>query len=179
MIKLVVGLGNPGAQYADTRHNAGAWYLRRLAQHYQVLLKPVSRFNALIGQRFDQQPSLILFIPTTFMNLSGNAIAKFASFHRILPEEILVAHDDLDLPVGAIKFKQGGGHAGHNGLKDIIHQLAGCRDFYRLRLGIGHPGSKALVVNYVLSRPSPSECQQLDQAIVQAVEATNTLIEKS
>ncbi len=177
-IKLIAGLANPGADYANTRHNAGAWYLQRLAQHYQIALKPHPRFCAQIGQlRCGDQP-ITLLIPTTFMNLSGDAVAKFAHFYRLQPQEILIAHDDLDIAVGSVKFKLGGGHAGHNGLKDIINKLHHCRDFYRLRIGIGHPGSKAQVVSFVLGQAPHDEQQLIDQAIDQALQATDRLLQQ-
>lgn len=177
-IKLIAGLANPGVNYANTRHNAGAWYLQRLAQQYQITLKPQPRFCAQIGQLLRGNQSITLLIPTTFMNLSGDAVAKFAHFYRIQPQEILIAHDDLDVTVGSVKFKQGGGHAGHNGLKDIINKLHQCRDFYRLRIGIGHPGSKAQVVSFVLGHAPYDEQQLIDQAIDQAVQATELLLQQ-
>jgi PTH1 family peptidyl-tRNA hydrolase len=177
-IKLIAGLANPGASYAATRHNAGAWYVQRLAQQYQIALKPQPRFCAQVGQFLHGNQTITLLIPTTFMNLSGDAVAKFAHFYRIQPQEILIAHDDLDLAVGCIKFKLGGGHAGHNGLKDIINKLHQCRDFYRLRIGIGHPGSKAQVVSFVLGRASSDEQQVIDQAIDQAIQATELLLQQ-
>jgi peptidyl-tRNA hydrolase, PTH1 family len=177
-IKLIVGLGNPGTHYADTRHNAGAWYVQRLAKQYLIALKPQPRFGAQVGQLlFDHQP-ITLLIPTTFMNLSGDTVAQFAHFYRIQPQEILIAHDDLDLAVGRVKWKLGGGHAGHNGLKDIINKLHHCRDFYRLRIGIGHPGSKSQVVNFVLEEPPADEQQLINQAIDQALKTTELLLQQ-
>ena len=144
--RLVVGLGNPGAEYEDNRHNLGFWFIDRLAQDLKVSLAPQGKFFGHVGRLGD----LWLLKPTTFMNRSGQAVVALARFYKIMPDEILVVHDELDLQPGVIRLKQGGGNGGHNGLKDIQAQL-GTPNFWRLRLGIGHPGDKALVHNYVLS----------------------------
>lgn len=140
-IKLIVGLGNPGAEYEQTRHNAGALFVERIAAAQGVNLVADRKYFGLTGRYSHQGQDVRLLIPTTYMNRSGQAVAALAGFFRIKPEEILVAHDELDLPPGVAKLKQGGGHGGHNGLRDIIAQLGNQNTFYRLRLGIGHPAS--------------------------------------
>ncbi len=161
--RLIVGLGNPGAEYEDTRHNAGFWFVDRLARDLKVSLAPQSKFLGLVARAGE----VWLLQPTTFMNRSGHAVAALARFYKIAPEEILVVHDELDLLPGAIRLKQGGGNGGHNGLKDIQAQL-GTPNFWRLRLGIGHPRSLKLqqeVVDFVLHRPRAEEQQEIDAAI--------------
>ena len=143
--RLIVGLGNPGAEYEDTRHNLGFWFVDRLAAELRVALSPQGKFRGFVGRQGD----LWLLKPTTFMNRSGLAVLSLANFYKILPDEILVVHDELDLPPGGIRIKQGGGNGGHNSLKDIQAHL-GTPDFWRLRLGIGHPGDRNEVINYVL-----------------------------
>ncbi|MFJ2532376.1 aminoacyl-tRNA hydrolase, partial [Pseudomonas helmanticensis] len=149
-IKLIVGLGNPGAEYDQTRHNAGALFVERIADAQGVNLVADRKYFGLTGRYSHQGQDVRLLIPTTYMNRSGQAVAALAGFFRIKPEEILVAHDELDLPPGVAKLKQGGGHGGHNGLRDIIAQLGNQNTFYRLRLGIGHPGVASMVSNFVL-----------------------------
>lgn len=163
-IKMIVGLRNPGERYAKTRHNVGAWLLEQLAEqtHQNWLVK--KDFFAELTEFQWSGHKVQGVLPTTFMNLSGQAVSAIARFYKYKPEDILVIHDDLDLNVGAIRLKKGGGHGGHNGLQDIIRHLAS-PDFYRLRLGIGHPGDKQQVANYVLNTPSQSERQVLEQAI--------------
>ena len=150
MIKLFVGLGNPGPQYEATRHNAGFWWVDGLAREWGASLKADKSFHGLVARTTRQGHGVWLLEPMTFMNLSGRAVAALARFYKIQPDEILVAHDELDLPPGQVKLKYGGGHAGHNGLRDIHAQL-GTGDYWRLRLGIGHPGVKAEVINWVRS----------------------------
>ncbi|MGL5947733.1 MAG: aminoacyl-tRNA hydrolase [Aeromonas sp.] len=174
-IKLIVGLGNPGADYAKTRHNAGAWYVEQLARWHNVSLREEAKFFGHTARFSVNGHDVRLLIPNTFMNLSGKAVAALARFYSILPEEILVAHDELDLPPGIGKFKQGGGHGGHNGLKDIISKLANNRDFFRLRLGIGHPGDKAQVANFVLGKAPQSEQGLIDATLDEALRATDML----
>lgn len=170
-LKLIVGLGNPGKQYAATRHNAGAWWLQSFcAQHY-VQLKNESKFQAGLAQASINNTPLRCLLPTTFMNESGISVSKVANYFSIKAEEILVVHDELDLPPGQVRFKFAGGHAGHNGLRDIMGHL-GTGNFHRLRLGIGHPGNKAQVTNFVLGTPSISERKQIDAAIDCALAAT-------
>lgn len=172
-IKLIVGLANPGAEYAATRHNAGAWYVDLLARRHNQSLKDEPKFSGYTGRIAIAGEDIRLLVPTTFMNLSGKAVAAMASFYRIQPDEILVAHDELDLPPGVAKFKLGGGHGGHNGLKDIISKLGNNPGFYRLRIGIGHPGDKNKVVGFVLGKPPLSEQTLIDDAVDEAVRCTD------
>ena len=158
--RLVVGLGNPGAEYEDNRHNLGFWFIDRLAQDLKVSLAPQGKFFGHVGHLGD----LWLLKPTTFMNRSGQAVVALARFYKIMPDEILVVHDELDLQPGVIRLKQGGGNGGHNGLKDIQAHLT-TPDFWRLRLGIGHPGERNEVVNYVLKAPRREEQELIDPAI--------------
>ncbi|WP_424894760.1 aminoacyl-tRNA hydrolase [Tepidimonas sp. HKU79] len=175
MIKLLVGLGNPGPEYEDTRHNAGWWWIDRVAQDLRVTLHPERAYFGLVGRtQFEGQP-LWLLKPTTYMNRSGQAVAALARFFKIAPEHILVAHDELDLPPGDARLKRGGGHAGHNGLRDIHAQL-GSADYWRLRLGIGHPGVKAEVVHWVLRKPPLEQRQAIDAAIERAARALPSLL---
>lgn len=175
-IKLIVGLGNPGSKYADTRHNAGEWLIERIARRFNLTLKDENKFFGKTAIATISGQDVRLLIPTTFMNLSGKSVGALASFYRILPEEILVIHDELDLPPGSVKLKLGGGHGGHNGLKDIIAQLANSKNFYRLRVGIGHPGDKNLVASYVLSKPSPQDQTLIDKALDEAESCIEILI---
>jgi len=175
-IKLIVGLGNPGPQYSQTRHNAGAWYVNALAADYAIPLQLESKFFGHIGRGNIANHDCRLLIPNTFMNLSGKAVAAVAGFYKILPDEILVAHDELDLDAGIVKLKQSGGHGGHNGLRDIISSLANCRDFYRLRIGIGHPGNKNQVTNYVLGKAPSNEQTAIEESIDEALRQTPDII---
>ncbi|WP_192456986.1 aminoacyl-tRNA hydrolase [Musicola keenii] len=177
-IKLIVGLANPGAEYAATRHNAGAWYVDQLAEAYRQPLKEESKFFGYTSRLQMAGQDVRLLVPTTFMNLSGKAVAAIATFYRIQPEEILVAHDELDLLPGVAKLKLGGGHGGHNGLKDIISKLGNNPNFHRLRIGIGHPGDKNKVVGFVLGKPSAPEQTLIDQAIDEAVRCTEVLMKE-
>lgn len=171
-IKLIVGLANPGAEYAATRHNAGAWYVDLLAERHNQSLKEESKFFGYTARLNVAGKDVRLLVPTTFMNLSGKAVAAMATFYRIAPEEILVAHDELDLPPGVAKFKLGGGHSGHNGLKDIISKLGNNPNFHRLRIGIGHPGDRNKVVGFVLGKPPASEQTLIDNAVDEAARCT-------
>lgn len=169
-LQLIVGLGNPGAEYDRTRHNAGADFVTELAWRQGVTLTPENKFHGLTGRiRLDGQ-DLRLLIPTTFMNRSGQAIGAMAQFFKIPVEAILVAHDELDLPPGTARLKHSGGHGGHNGLRDTIKALGNNKDFNRLRLGIGHPGAASQVVGYVLKKAPTSEQQQLHEAIDRSIE---------
>ncbi|MGR9101389.1 MAG: aminoacyl-tRNA hydrolase [Gammaproteobacteria bacterium] len=160
MFKLVVGLGNPGSNYEKTRHNAGFWFLDRLADEKNAGWSVETRFQSEVACiRFDGRP-VYLLKPQAFMNRSGLAVGKIARFYKIEPQEILVAHDELDFEPGVVKIKRGGGHGGHNGLRDIVSHL-GSGEFYRLRIGIGHPGDKSKVTNFVLSPPSKSENENI------------------
>ncbi len=164
MIKLFVGLGNPGPQYEDTRHNVGFWWIDALAQQLKVQLSPERGYFGLVARTTVQGRTLWLLEPQTFMNASGKSVAALARFYKIQPEEILVVHDELDFSPGQIKLKRGGSHGGHNGLRDIHAQL-GSSDYWRLRIGIGHPGIKAEVVHWVLGRPAPGDRQLIESAI--------------
>ena len=168
-IELIVGLGNPGRQYEDTRHNAGAWFVERLARQHNANLSNDTKYNALIGRATINGHDIRFLIPTTYMNVSGQAVAPFANFFKIPPERILVAHDELDLPPGVAKLKQGGGHGGHNGLRDIISKLGNNKKFARLRIGIGHPGSADKVSGFVLGKAPAKEQQFIDDAIDEAL----------
>ncbi|MCE9679030.1 aminoacyl-tRNA hydrolase [Shewanella sp. AS1] len=177
-IKLIVGLANPGEKYEQTRHNAGAWYVNELARVCGVSLVAESKYFGLTARAILFGHDVRLLIPTTFMNLSGKSVGALANFFRIAPEEILVAHDELDMPPGVAKFKLGGGHGGHNGLKDIIASLGNDKGFYRLRIGIGHPGDKSLVSNYVLGRAPQAEQRLIEEVVDEAVRATETLFKE-
>ena len=168
-IRLIVGLGNPGAEYEQTRHNAGAWLVERLARQEGISLSPDKKFFGLSGKGRIAGQECFLLLPTTFMNRSGQSVAALANFYKIKPNEILVAHDELDMPAGVAKFKIGGGHGGQNGLRDIIAQLGNQKDFHRLRIGIGHPGDKSLVTGHVLGRASKAEQQSIDHVIDEAI----------
>jgi PTH1 family peptidyl-tRNA hydrolase len=176
MIRLFVGLGNPGAEYAATRHNAGFWWIDALADRLGARLLPERAYQGLAARvnRPGADPVWLLE-PMTFMNRSGASVAPLARFFKIPPAQILVIHDELDLQPGQAKLKFGGSAAGHNGLKDI-HGMLGTPDFWRLRLGIGHPGVKAEVVNYVLKRPSPDHREAIEKAIERSLEATDLLL---
>lgn len=167
-IRLMVGLGNPGPEYADTRHNAGAWFLAQLARQWQTNLRFENKFHGQLGSCLFGAHKLWLLIPTTFMNLSGQAVSAVCHFYQIPAEAVLVAHDELDFPAGTVRLKQGGGHGGHNGLRDIMHHL-NTDGFYRLRLGIGHPGHRNQVHDYVLNRPSKHDHALILEAIEQAI----------
>nr|WP_276613521.1 aminoacyl-tRNA hydrolase [Escherichia fergusonii] len=169
---MIVGLANPGAEYAATRHNAGAWYVDFLAERLRAPLREEPKFFGYTSRINLEGEDVRLLVPTTFMNLSGKAVAAMTSFYRINPDEILVAHDELDLPPGVAKFKLGGGHGGHNGLKDIISKLGNNPNFHRLRIGIGHPGDKNKVVGFVLGKPPVTEQKLIDEAIDEAARCT-------
>jgi PTH1 family peptidyl-tRNA hydrolase len=166
-IRLVVGLGNPGKEYERTRHNAGFWLLERYAQQAGVALRKDGKYQALVGRLPDNGAWLVL--PQSFMNASGRAVQMLAGFFKIAPAEILVVHDELDFSPGTAKMKQGGGIAGHNGLRDISQRL-GSHDYWRLRLGIGHPGDRNAVVDYVLQKPSADDRAEIDAAIGRSIE---------
>ncbi len=174
-IKLVVGLGNPGAQYAGTRHNAGFWLVERFAETHRVTLRGERGFHGIVGKHGVRW----LLMPETFMNRSGLAVGALARFYKILPDEILVAHDELDLPPGSIKLKLGGGIAGHNGLRDIAAVL-GTPHFWRLRIGIGHPRTMNLqqqVADFVLHPPRKDEASAIDQAIERGIDVLPALFD--
>lgn len=175
MIRLLVGLGNPGAEYRATRHNAGFWFIDAVAHTLGATLLPDRSYFGMVARAKSPQGPVWLLQPMTFMNLSGKSVAALARFFKIAPEEILVAHDELDLLPGHAKVKQGGSHAGHNGLKDIQAQL-GSADYWRLRLGIGHPGVKAEVIDYVLRKPPADQQEAIEKNIEQAVSALDLML---
>lgn len=175
-IQIIAGLGNPGAEYEKTRHNAGFWFIDQLVSKYNLTLKNESKFSAQLGRLNSASGNVWIIKPTTFMNRSGQSIAQLARFYKIQPEQILVVHDELDLSPGVVKLKQGGGHGGHNGLRDSISQLAD-KNFYRLRLGIGHPGSKEQVVGFVLGKTPSSEKILIASAIDKSIDAIELILQ--
>jgi len=164
MIKLFVGLGNPGAEYEATRHNAGFWWIDTIARDLKVHLQPDRAYHGLVARTAVNGQNIWLLEPQTFMNVSGKSVAALARFFKIPANEILVVHDELDLPPGEAKLKLGGGHAGHNGLRDIHAQL-GTDQYWRLRIGIGHPGVKSEVANWVLKKPAPDQRTTIEECI--------------
>ena len=168
-MQLIVGLGNPGTEYEQTRHNAGFWFVDELARANQCSLRSEARFHAEVGRCTLHGHDCRLQKPTTFMNRSGQAVIALANFLRIPPTEILVVHDELDLPPGTARLKKGGGHGGHNGLRDLIAHL-GTQEFMRLRIGVGHPGDRDQVVDYVLHRPGRDERESIDAAMRRALD---------
>jgi len=174
-IRLFVGLGNPGPDYEATRHNAGFWWLDALASQLGTRLVPERSYQALAARANTAAGPVWLLEPMTFMNRSGFPVATLARFFKIEPKEILVVHDELDVMPGQAKLKFGGSSGGHNGLKDIHSQL-GTLDFWRLRLGIGHPGIKAEVVNWVLKKPSPDHRDAIAKAIEQSLTSVNDML---
>lgn len=178
MIRLIVGLGNPGPEYEATRHNAGFWWVEGAARQLKVSLLPDRAYHGLVARMNrpqDQGGPVWLLQPMTYMNLSGKSVAPLARFFKIAPNEILVVHDELDLPPGQMKLKQGGGNGGHNGLKDIQAQL-GTGDYWRLRLGIGHPGVKAEVANYVLRKPPADERDAIERNIEDSLKLMDLML---
>jgi peptidyl-tRNA hydrolase, PTH1 family len=163
-ILLIVGLANPGPEYEHTRHNAGAWFVADLASENGVTLRQNNKFQGLHAVAKIQNFECHLLIPTNYMNNSGQAVQALANFYKIPPQAILIAHDEIDLPAGNVRLKFNGGHGGHNGLRDIISHL-GSNEFYRLRIGVGHPGNSHMVVDYVLAPPKKSERVAIDEAL--------------
>ena len=174
LLKLVVGLGNPGREYASTRHNAGWWYLDALARSAGAAWQHAGRHQSELARARIGDTELWLAKPATFMNRSGAAVASIAGFYRIEPQEILIVHDDIDLTPGTVRLKQGGGHGGHNGLRDVIAHLGA--DFWRLRIGVGHPGHRDLVLDAVLERPTKEEQVLLDESLARALPALAVLL---
>jgi peptidyl-tRNA hydrolase, PTH1 family len=174
MIKLFVGLGNPGPEYEATRHNAGFWWLDDLARELKVNLVAERGYQAMVARANVHGQTVWLLEPQTFMNLSGRAVGALARFYKIQPEEILVAHDELDVVPGQAKLKFGGSHAGHNGLRDIHAQIG--PDYWRLRLGIGHPGVKAEVINWVLKKPAPEQRTAIEECIARTLKAVPAML---
>jgi PTH1 family peptidyl-tRNA hydrolase len=174
-IKLFVGLGNPGPEYEATRHNAGFWWVDSLARELKVSLAVEKGFHALVARANVHGQTVWLLEPQTFMNLSGRAVAALARFYKIQPDEIMVVHDELDVVPGQAKLKFGGSHAGHNGLRDIHAQL-GTGDYWRLRIGIGHPGVKAEVINWVLKKPAPEQRTAIEECVERTLKAVPAML---
>lgn len=175
MIKLIVGLGNPGPEYQDTRHNAGFWWVDALARELKVYLQPERSYWGLAARATIQGQQVWLLQPQTFMNLSGKSVAALARFFKIQPDEILVAHDELDFAPGQVKLKKGGSHGGHNGLRDIHAQL-GSSDYWRLRIGIGHPGHKSEVASWVLKKAPADQQRAMEDSIAHSLKAWPLLL---
>ena len=175
-IRLIVGLGNPGAEYIDTRHNAGFWFIDLLANHLALSFRFEKRFNADTAKYSADGKDIFLLKPQTFMNRSGQSIGALARYYKFKPQQMLVIHDELDLAPGDNRLKQSGGHGGHNGLRDTISHL-GDRDFFRLRIGIGHPGDRNQVVNYVLHRPSLEDKGLIEAANQRTLEVMPQIFE--
>lgn len=173
-IRILVGLGNPGRDYERTRHNAGSWLVERFAARDGIALRKDVKYQAYVGRHAPSGAWILL--PQTYMNASGKSVMFLARFFKIEPTEILVAHDELDLAPGTAKLKQGGGVAGHNGLKDIAARIAST-DFWRLRFGIGHPGDRNVVADYVLNKPSPEDRAAIDQSIDRALDVLGQCLE--
>lgn len=175
-MRAVIGLGNPEAKYERTRHNAGFWFLERLAEEIKVDFRAESKFKGLLARGSFANHDLLLLKPSTYMNLSGEAAQPLASFYKLKPAEILIVHDDLDLPPGTLRLKRGGGHGGHNGLRSL-HQHLGS-EYLRLRVGIGHPGHRDRVLGYVLGRPDAKDAQDIEFGIEDGLTALRTLLTK-
>lgn len=173
-LKLIVGLGNPGQQYAQTRHNAGFWFVERIAKDFNITMTLDKKFHGMVGRGQVHGVDVRLLLPHTFMNKSGQAVIPFVNFYDIANDELLIAHDELDLDVARMRLKTGGGHGGHNGLRDIVPHIGA--DFHRLRLGIGHPGDKSLVSGYVLGKPSANEQIALDSMLDTAIKTLPDLV---
>ena len=173
-LKLVAGLGNPGAGYADTRHNAGFWFADRVAAAFGASFKAQSRFGGEVAEVAVGGDRLLVLKPQSFMNKSGGPTQSLAAYYRIEPQQILVAHDELDLPPGTVRLKRGGGHGGHKGLRDL-HRCLGA-DYARLRIGIGHPGTKDQVLDYVLGRPSRADDGAIRDAVDDGLRALETVL---
>ena len=174
-IELVVGLGNPGAKFESTRHNAGFWLADRLAARLGGAFRPVRRFSLDACETRTPAGPVRLVKPTTFMNRSGQAVGAIAEYYRIAPAAVLVVHDELDLPPGTVRLKEGGGHGGHNGLRDIVSHL-GSRDFVRVRVGIGRPDHGMEAIDYVLRRPRAEEARLIDEAIERVLDESDTIL---
>lgn len=173
-LKLIVGLGNPGLQYAQTRHNAGFWFVERIADEFNIALAPEKKFHGLTGRGQVHGVDVRLLLPDTFMNDSGKAVVPMMKFFAINNDELLIAHDELNIDSGQMRLKFDGGHGGHNGLRDIVPHIG--NNFYRLRLGIGHPGNKKLVLNHVLGKPTPDEKIGLDAMLDGAMRALPDMV---
>jgi peptidyl-tRNA hydrolase, PTH1 family len=174
--KIIAGLGNPGPEYADTRHNVGFWFVDALARQHHLTFRSERRFFGDLCRLMAGPAQCWLLRPATYMNHSGRAVASLAQYYSITPAAILIVHDEIDLPPGQAKLKFGGGHGGHNGLRDIIQQL-GSSDFYRLRIGVGHPGHRDHVVPYVLGRPSADDRLAIEGSMARALDEMPRLLE--
>ncbi len=174
---LIAGLGNPGAEYAATRHNAGYWFAQAVAERYKTSFRVDSKFFGETARVKIEGVDVLLLKPSTFMNRSGQAVQALVNFYKLSPDAVLVAHDELDMPTGQMRLKLGGGHGGHNGLRDIHKPLG--EGYRRLRVGIGHPGDKNLVLDYVLARPSKADEQLIRTGIDHAVNALPTWLSQS
>ena len=174
-IKLIVGLGNPQENLLGTRHNAGYWYLDKFLEKFNVTLSEDKKINSYLSKIDYQDEQIFLMKPTFFINDSGKSVSSFIKYYKITPESILVIHDDIDLDVGDIRLKFGGGHGGHNGLRDIISHLG--KDYWRLRVGVGHPGEKSLVHNYVLGKPSKKDELEINISISESFEVIDILLD--
>ena len=166
-IQLIVGLGNPGAKYTATRHNAGFWFVDLIAQQFRTDFRSETKFKCDVASFEFEQQRIWLMKPATFMNLSGESLGPFAKYYQIKPASTLVVHDEIDLSPGTVRYKLGGGHGGHNGLRDIFKHFA--KDFWRLRIGVGHPGSKEEVISYVMRAPLANEQDLVDNSISKAL----------
>ncbi len=175
-LKLIVGLGNPGPQYRFNRHNVGVWFLDEICRRYHGELRPEARFHGNVARVTIEGHDVRLLFPTTFMNRSGLSVASLCHYFDIEPQHMLVAYDEIDFPVGTTRLKSGGGHGGHNGMRDIISALGGANDFKRLRIGVGHPGDKNKVANYVLSDPGKDDTIQIEHDIDQALKVLPQLV---
>ncbi|WP_237133210.1 aminoacyl-tRNA hydrolase [Pseudohongiella sp. O18] len=175
-LKLIVGLGNPGPQYRFNRHNVGVWFLDEICRRYHGELRPEARFHGNVARVTIEGNDVRLLFPTTFMNRSGLSVASLCHYFDIQPQQMLVAYDEIDFPVGTTRLKSGGGHGGHNGMRDIISALGGANDFKRLRIGVGHPGDKNKVANYVLSDPGKDDTIQIEHDIDQALKVLPQLV---
>lgn len=175
-IRLIVGLGNPGAQYELTRHNVGFWFVDAIAAGRRESFRAEPKFQGELARVSIARADVRLLKPSTYMNRSGQSIAAVVRYFDLRPEQVLVAHDELDLPVGTLRLKQGGGHAGHNGLRDTIAQL-GSRDFWRLRIGIAHPGDRTLVTGYVLGRPSREDGDRIHESLLDGERLLGDLVD--
>jgi PTH1 family peptidyl-tRNA hydrolase len=174
LIRLIVGLGNPGPDYSHTRHNAGFWFIDELVTKYNANLNNESKFFGIVGRFNFKNRDVYLLKPQTYMNLSGKSVLAVANFYKILPSEILVVHDELDFAPGIARFKQGGGNGGHNGLKDIDRCLG--KDYLRLRIGIGHPGDRNKVADYVLKKPQLDEKIAIDNSLDKSISVADLLL---
>ncbi len=173
-VRLIVGLGNPGPRYEETRHNAGFWFADEIARRNGALFRSEAKFHGALCKASVGGAEVLVLKPDTFMNRSGQAIGAVCRFYKIPAEAVLVAHDELDIPAGSVRLKRGGGHGGHNGLRDTIRHLG--REFLRLRLGIDHPGHRDGVVDYVLTRPAPAEREGIEAAIDEAVDSLPQIV---